>query len=54
VSKYENSMQPKISYETVDRVSKLAQMPVSRGFEKALTVILDDYDVLRKKCGAKK
>lgn len=49
MSKYENSMQPKISYDTVERVGKLAQMPISRGFEKALLIILDDYDFLKKK-----
>jgi len=42
-------MQPKISYDTVDRVSRLAQMPISRGFEKALLIILEDYESLQKK-----
>jgi len=37
-------MQPKISYTMVERVSRLAQKPISRGFEKALVIILDDYE----------
>lgn len=49
MSKDENCMQPKISYSTVERVSHLTQMPISRGFEKALLVILDEYETLMKK-----
>ena len=49
MSKYENSMQPKISYDTVEWVSKLAHVPISRGFEKALVIILNDYEHLKKK-----
>lgn len=49
MSKDENCMQPKISYSTVERVGHLNQMPISRGFEKALLVILDEYETLMKK-----
>ena len=49
MSKLENSMQPKISYKTVKKVSDLTQMPTSRGFEKALLIILKDYESLKKK-----
>jgi len=48
MSKYENAMQPKVSYETVERISRLAKMPISRGFEKALLIILKDYEDLKK------
>lgn len=45
----EHSMQPKISYTTVERISKLTQMPIARGFENALIIILNDYEKLKKK-----
>lgn len=40
------TMQPKIPYELVDRVSRLSRMPVSRGFSRALAFVLEDYEKL--------
>lgn len=53
MNRSQNSMQPKISYETVERISKLTQKPLSRGFENALILILDDYEILQKKYSKK-
>lgn len=41
-------MQPEISFKTVERVQKLTGKPISRGFEKAIIQILDEYERLEK------
>jgi len=37
-----------ISDNTVFRIQKLVNRPISRGFEKAISEILDDYEKIKK------
>jgi len=51
--KYENAIQPKISFSTLLRLQLLTGKPIRRGFDGVLNEILDDYEKLIKSAGCK-